>query len=105
MGNKAFLIEKSISNLHNGQVKLTLDKKGKDSLNVTNIIVETETDPVKTIKRFECGSFTIDGKKSSQTNTCEDRSSVSASQVGACLRNGKNCGVISTSSIGRTTNR
>jgi len=91
--NKQLSIEKSISNLHNGQIKVTVDKKGKDTLVVKNIIVETETDPVKTLKRFECGSFTIDGKKgTSQTKTCEDRGSISASQVGACLRNGKNCG-------------
>jgi len=102
--NKDLSIEKSISNLNNGQIKVTIDKKGKDSLIVKNIIVETETVPVKTLKRFECGSFTIDGKKgTSQTKTCEDRSSVTASQVGACLRNGKNCGGAISGS--RTTKR
>lgn len=91
-------IRKTISNLQETQLTLTIQRKGRDGLKLNNLFIIAET-ASGDVRRFKCGKIVVTDQ--SESKDCFWQGIASVSQIttqraGPCLRSGRNCATTKT---------
>jgi len=81
----------TVTNLNEATLTLTINKKGRDNMQINNFYINTENQSGKK-RRFKCGRFLVDKEKFSKECYAQySKPRTNTTPAGPCLRSGKNC--------------